>query len=133
MVYVNGPVPVAVTVIVPLLPPQESSSVAIAETITGRGLTIMTYEEGVPTQPLIDGVTVMVAESGAAPALKAVKLGTLPDPLVAASPIASPDLLHVKVAPAGVPTKLVAETRAPEHTEKFAGTATTALGLTVIV
>ena len=132
MVYVSGPVPVAVAVIVPLLPPQESSSVGIAETITGRGLTIMTYEEGVPTQPLIDGVTVMEAEMGAAPALTAVKLGTFPLPL-AAKPIAVLVFVHVKVAPAGVPTKLVAETRAPEHTEKFAGTATTALGLTVIV
>ena len=68
----------------------------------------------------------------ALPELVAVKLGTFPLPLTA-KPMAVLLFVQVKVAPAGVPAKLVAETSAPEHTEKFAGTATTALGLTVIV
>ncbi len=118
---------------VPLLPPHVSSSVGIAETITGSGLTIIVYEEGVPAQPLKNGVTVISADSAVAPALTAVKLGTLPDPLVAGSPIASPELVQVKVVPEGVPTKLVAEIVAPPQTAKFAGTATTAVGLTVMV
>ena len=81
-----------------------------------------------PVQPLKVGVTVMVA----VPELVAVKLGTFPLPL-AAKPIAVLEFVQVNVVPEGVPTKLVAEIRTPEHTEKFAGTATTALGLTVIV
>jgi hypothetical protein len=53
-------------------------------TTVGVGFTVMVKFCGVPLQvtPLVyDGVTVMVAVMGVVPALVAVKLGMLPDPL----------------------------------------------------
>ena len=59
-------------------------------TAVGVGLTVIVKVLGVPVQvppPLVnDGVTVMVATTGAAVALVAVKLAILPEPL-AANPI----------------------------------------------
>jgi hypothetical protein len=51
----------------------------------GAGFTVMVKFRGVPLQVapalVYDGVTVMVAVIGVVPALVAVKLGMLPDPL----------------------------------------------------
>jgi hypothetical protein len=128
MEYSRGAVPEASIVIVPLLASQTLSLVFEAVTIIGKEYTVILYDEGVPAQPFTQGVTIIVAE----PEPAAVKLGTLPMPF-AAKPIAILEFVHVNVVPVGVPAKFVAETVAPEHTAKFAGKATTAVGLTVIV
>lgn len=125
--------PVAFTVIIPLFKPHAVSLVTLGGVIVGRGLTVIEYVEGAPAQPFKVGVTVIMPETGVEPAFTAVKLGTFPVPLVAGSPIGSPELVQVYVAPAGVLEKLVAETTAPSHTAKLVGTVTTAVGLTVIV
>jgi len=87
---------------------------------------------GVPVHPFKVGVIDIVAETGEAVLLTAVKLGTLllPD---AASPIEVFELVQVYVAPAGRLLKLDDETVAPEHTLKLPGTIATGSGLTVII
>jgi hypothetical protein len=62
--------------------------------------------------PFAVGVTVIVAEIGAAVALVAVKEGILPEPL-AARPIAVLLLVHVNVVPATGPAGVVAGTVTP--------------------
>ena len=49
----------------------------------GAGLTVIVNVMGVPTQPLADGVTVIVAITGAVPALVAVNEAILPLPAAA--------------------------------------------------
>ncbi len=61
---------------------------------TGEGLTVMVNENGVPTQPLAEGVTVTVATMAVVPALMAVKEGIFPVPL-AANPIAGVSFTQV--------------------------------------
>jgi hypothetical protein len=105
----------------------------LAGTITfGAGLTVMVYVDEVPVQPLIEGVTVMVAMMGVAPGLVAVNEGTFPFPL-APSPIAVLLFVHENVAPGVVLVKLVAGTVAPLQTTILAGTITVGIGLTVMV
>ena len=48
--------------------------------IIGKGLMVIVYVEGVPGQPFAVGVTVIVPEIGAPPALVAVNEGVLPTP-----------------------------------------------------
>ena len=67
---------------------------------------------GVPEHPLADGVTVMLATSGAVPALVAVNAGILPDPLTP-SPMDAVLLVHAKVVPATGLVKLMAVVVAP--------------------
>ena len=83
-------------------------------------------------QPLRIGVTVMFAVIGAAVVLIAVNEGTLPAPL-AGSPMAVLELVHSKVAPAGMLLKLVEGMVAPAQLEIFAGAIRTGKGLTVMV
>lgn len=93
----------------------------------GVGFTMIVYVDGVPLQPLAEGVTVIVATMGALPVLVAVNDGTFPVPLVP-SPIAVFELAHANDTPDGVPVKLVAATVPPLHTEIFDGTTTVAAG-----
>ena len=59
----------------------------------GVGLTVMVNDCGVPAQPSNEGVTVMVAVTGAVPELVAVNEAMLPVPL-AASPIVGVLFVH---------------------------------------
>lgn len=74
----------------------------------------------------------MVPEIGDNPGLVAINDGTSPVPL-APNPIAILLLVHVKVPPAGTLANAEAGTVAPLQTEKFAGTTTVGVGLTVMV
>jgi hypothetical protein len=66
----------------------------LAGTVTlGVGFTVMVYVLAVPTHPLADGVTVMVAEIVAADVLVALKEAMSPVP-DAAIPIAGFELVH---------------------------------------
>ncbi len=98
----------------------------------GVGFTVIVNDDGVPGHPLTAGVTEMLAEMGAVPGLVEVKEGIFPVPLEA-SPMAVLSLDHVNVPPAGVDVKLVAETISLLQTDKFAGTVTVGVGLTVMV
>jgi hypothetical protein len=81
----------------------------------------------VPTQPLLVGLTVIVAS----PTWAAVNEGRLPDPL-AASPMEGLLFSQVKVAPVGVEAKVVAATVVPEQAVLSAMALTVTAGLTVI-
>ena len=105
--------------------------VAIGVT-TGFGFTVIVYVDGVPVQPFTVGVTVIVAVIGALVALVAVNPGTSPV-LLSPNPIATLELPHPKIPPAGLLTKFVAGTASPLHTTIFAGTITVGVGLIVIV
>ena len=59
-----------------------------------------------PAQPFADGVTVIVAVTGAAVAFVAVKEGMSPDPF-AANPMAVLLFVQVKVVPLTGPVKVV--------------------------
>jgi hypothetical protein len=48
---------------------------------SGTGFTVMVKVIGVPTHPLVVGVTVMVPDMGAVPVLAVVNEGRLPIPL----------------------------------------------------
>jgi hypothetical protein len=72
----------------------------------------MVNDNGVPTQPLAVGVTVMVATTGVVPGLVAVKDGMFPDPL-AASPMDGVLLTHVKDVPATGPVTVIREVVVP--------------------
>ena len=71
---------------------------------------------GVPAQPLLIGVTVMVALMRLDPLLVAVKEGTLPVP-DAAKPMAGLEFVQLKLTPAGVPEGLNAGMVVPSVTE----------------
>ena len=86
-----------------------------------------------PAQPLaVVGVTVIVAVTGAAVLLIAVKLGIFPWP-VADRPIDGVLFVQLKIVPATVPVKFTAAVGDPLHNVWFAIAATFAVGLTVIV
>jgi len=87
---------------------------------------------GIPVHPFKVGVTVIVAETGEAVLLTAVKLGTLLLP-AAASPIEVLELVQVYDAPKGRLLKLDDDIVAPEHTLKLAGVIAKGIGLTVII
>jgi hypothetical protein len=74
----------------------------------------------------------MVPLIGAAVALVAVNDGILPVPF-ATNPIAILELVHVKLPPVGVLTKIAASTVALLHTTVSAGTITVGVGFTVMV
>jgi len=61
--------------------------------ITGKGLTVMVKDDGVPTQEFASGVTVIVDVTGWVPGLFAVKGSMSPVPL-AANPIAVSELVQ---------------------------------------
>ena len=86
----------------------------------------------VPGQPLAVGITVMVADIGAAPAFVAMKAAMFPVP-EAANPIVVLLFVQVNVPPAGVLAKLVTGTVTPLQTVMFDGTVTVGVGLTVMV
>ena len=73
-------------VIFPSALPHEVSPIGSAEMTTGSGLTVMVYMDGVPAQPSIAGVTVIVDVMADNVVLVAVKLCTFPVP-VASRPI----------------------------------------------
>jgi len=98
----------------------------------GVGLTVIVYEEGVPTQLLAVGVTEIVDVMVVVPVFVAVNEAMSPVPLEA-SPIAVLEFVHENDPPVGVLTKPVAGTEALLQTVMFAGTATVGVGLTVIV
>ena len=78
------------------------------------------------------GVTVIVADIGAAVALVAVKLGILPVP-AAANPIAGLLLVQLNTVPAITPVNVTGAVEAPLHTVWPATPFTFAVGFTVIV
>jgi hypothetical protein len=130
--YSSGAAPFATIVILPSLELQVVSFTGVAEVITGSGFTVIVYVLGVPVHPFSVGVTVIVAETGEAVLLTAVKLGTLLLP-AAASPIDVFEFVQVYVAPAGRLLKLDDETVAPEHILKLDGTVAEGSGLTEII
>jgi len=75
----------------------------------GVGFTVMVYVVGEPTQPFMVGYTDIVAVMGVDPGFEAVKAGRLPVPLDV-RPMAVFELVHVKVAPAGLLEKFEAAT-----------------------
>ena len=73
----------------------------------GVGLTVMVNVCGMPGQPAADGVTVIVAVTGALVALMAVKAGIFPLP-EAAKPIVGLLFVQLKVVPLTAPEKFIA-------------------------
>ena len=109
-----------------------SQTMVSTGTITvGVGFTVMEYEEGVPTQALAVGVTVMFAIIGAVVVLVAVNEAISPMPL-ADKPMVVLSLIQSKVAPAVGLVKFVAVVVAASQTISFAGTTTVMVGFTVI-
>lgn len=95
----------------------------------GSGLTVMVKVCGVPGQPDIVGVTVIVATTGVVPAFVAVNAAILPVPL-AAKPMLGVLFVQLKVAPA-VPLKVTAVVFAPAQTIWSVGSVTVGVGVTV--
>lgn len=85
-----------------------------------------------PSHPLMEGVTVMVAVIGAVPVLVAVKPEIFPLPL-AGKPMLVFELVHAKVAPETGLVKLVAGTASPLQMVLFSGITTVDVGFTVMV
>ena len=99
----------------------------------GAGLTVMVKDSGVPGQPLIVGVTVIVPLIAVFPALVAVNEAIFPVPL-AANPIAVLSFVQLYVTPlVMLPVKFTAVVGAPLHTGWSAGLSTVGVGLTVMV
>ena len=88
--------------------------------------------DGVPTQELAVGVTVMFAIIGAVVVLVAVKEAILPVPF-AANPIVTLSFVQVKVAPVVGLVKFVVVVDAALHKTILDGTTTVGVGFTVIV
>lgn len=99
-------------------------------------MTVIVNVIGVPVQvvPLLVyvGVTVIVAVTGAAVLLIAVKLAILPEPL-AASPMDVLLFVQLYTVPATFPVKITAAVGCPLHSVWFACALTVGTGLTVIV
>jgi hypothetical protein len=115
-----------------VVPPSHNAWLAIALSV-GVGFTVIVNVIAVPVQPLaVVGVTVIVAVTGAAVLLVAVKLAILPWPL-AARPIDGVLLVQLNIVPATVPVKFTAAVAAPLQSTWLATAATVALGFTVIV
>ncbi len=87
---------------------------------------------GVPLQPPVAGVTVMVDVTGAAPGLVAVNEPILPVPL-AARPMDVLLLVQVYVVPAMAPVKLIGDVGDPEQSVWLPTGFTVGLGFTVMV
>jgi hypothetical protein len=106
----------------------------VAEVIetTGKGFTVIVYDDVGPGQPFAVGVTVIVAVTAVAPVLLAVNTGVFPLPL-APRPIVVLELVHANVVPAVGLVKADAGTEAPLQTTMFAGTTAVGRGLTVMV
>src|SRR6188508_3609430 len=100
--------------------------------MVGIGLTVMVNVCGVPGHPFTVGVTVMVAVTGAAVALVALKAGMFPAP-AAARPIDGVLLVQLNVVPATVLTKFTAVVIVFAHKVWSAGSVNTGIGLTVMV
>jgi hypothetical protein len=98
----------------------------------GVGLTVIVNKSAGPVQPLADGVTIIVATSGAVPLLTAANEGTSPIP-VAASPIDVLLLVQLKVVPATGPLTVTCVVAAPLQTAWSAIAFTIGVGFTVIV
>ena len=97
-----------------VVPPSQSTWLAIALTV-GVGLTVIVNVMLEPVQPLaVVGVTVIVAVTGAAVLLVAMKLGILPCP-VAARPILVLLLVQLNIVPATVPVNVTAVVADPLH------------------
>lgn len=96
----------------------------------GPGLTVMVYEEGVPEQPPIVGVTVITALTGEAPVFIALNEGTFPVPL-AARPMVVFEFVQAYVAPTGVLVNADAGTLFPLHTVVLVGTVTIGFAFTI--
>ena len=113
------------------------STTSVTGFTTAVGFTVIVKVVGVPTQltPLVYvGVTVIVAVTGALPALVAVKLGILPVPL-AARPIEGVLFvqLYTIVPPVVGLLNVTAAVGALLHTTWFATVFTVAKGFTVMV
>ena len=80
----------------------------------GVGLTVMVNVCGMPGQPAADGVTVIVAVTGALVALMAVNAGIFPLP-EAAKPIDALLFVQLKVLPPTAPEKVIRLVVAPLH------------------
>ena len=80
----------------------------------GVGLTVMVKIFGMPGQPAADGVTVIVAITGALVALMAVNAGIFPLP-EAAKPIDALLFVQLKVLPPTAPEKVTRFVDAPLH------------------
>jgi hypothetical protein len=78
----------------------------------GVGLTVIVNKNGVPIHPFANGITVIVAITGAVPALVAVKDGIFPVPF-AASPMDGALLTHTKVEPDTGPVMGITDVVAP--------------------
>ena len=83
-------------------------------------------------QPITVDVTVIVAVMGVVVVFVTVKPGISPVPL-AAKPIVGSELVHEKLPPIGVLTKIVGFITSLLHTTIFAGTVTVGVGFTVMV
>ena len=78
----------------------------------GVGFTVIVNDRGVPTHPFAVGVTVIVAITGAVPALVAVKDGIFPVPLPT-NPMDGVLLTHAKVEPDTGPVIVINVVLAP--------------------
>jgi hypothetical protein len=126
---VPATVPVNVTAVVG--EPLQSVWFATGATVA-FGLTVIVNVIGSPVQPLVVGVTVIVAVTAVTPALTAVKLAMLPLP-DAARPILVVLFVQLNVVPGVRLVKFTAVVAAPAHSDWFATAATTGVGFTVIV
>lgn len=99
---------------------------------TGNGFTVIVKLMVAPTQVPIVGVAVMVLVIGPAVAFVAVNAGMFPLPF-AASPIPVLELVHVKVAPAGVLANVLIGTASPAQNVKLGSGVAVGKGFTVIV
>ena len=80
----------------------------------GVGLTVMVNVWAAPGQPAADGVTVIVAVTGAVPVLIAANAGIFPLP-DAAKPIDALLFVQLKVVPLTAPEKATRFVEAPLH------------------
>ena len=80
----------------------------------GEGLTVMVNVCGVPGQPAADGITVIVAVTGALVKLITVNTGIFPLPF-AAKPIVVLLFVQLKVVPLIAPEKATRFVEAPLH------------------
>ena len=99
----------------------------------GVGLTVMVKGTGVPSQPLILGVTVIVPVIVAVPVLVAENEVILPVP-PAANPIAVLEFVQSYVTPLPIlPVKSIAPVDTPLHLVRLESGSTVGVGLTVMV
>ena len=101
-------------------------------TIVGKGSTVIVKVESAPIQPLIVGVTVIVATTGLVPTLVAVNAGILPFPFVP-NPIVASELVQAKVVPGVVLVNGIVATAVPLHISISVRGSTVGVGFTVMV